>query len=83
MAIRLSDEDIEELCGSDVVWVHQVSRGNEFRVASLTEDSRDELIENFGASVDPASIRPRSDKESDAGERDDSERNNSDTGKKR
>ena len=35
-----------------------------------------ELIENFGASVDPASIRPRS-----SSERDDSERNDSDTEK--
>jgi DNA polymerase-3 subunit gamma/tau len=35
-----------------------------------------ELIENFGASVDPASIRPRS-----QNERDDSERNDSDTEK--
>lgn len=47
MAVRLSDEDIEELCG-DVVWVHQVSRENEFRVASLTEAARDDLIECFG-----------------------------------
>ena len=42
-----------------------------------------ELIENFGASVDPTSIRPRSDSESNVGERDDSERNNSDTEKTR
>jgi len=41
-----------------------------------------ELIENFGASVDPASIRPRSDKDN-VGERDDSERNDSDTEKTR
>ena len=40
-----------------------------------------ELIENFGASVDPASIRPRSDKEGNVSERDDSERNDSDTEK--
>ena len=42
-----------------------------------------ELIENFGASVDPASIRPRNDKDSNVGERDDSERNDSDTEKTR
>jgi DNA polymerase III subunit gamma/tau len=42
-----------------------------------------ELIENFGASVDPASIRPRTDKESNVGERDGSERNDSDTEKTR
>ena len=40
-----------------------------------------ELIENFGASVDPASIRPRSDKEGNVSERDGSERNDSDTEK--
>jgi hypothetical protein len=42
-----------------------------------------ELIENFGASVDPASIRPRNDKDSNVGQRDDSERNDSDTEKTR
>ncbi len=42
-----------------------------------------ELIENFGASVDPASIRPRSDKDNNVGERDGSERNDSDTEKTR
>jgi DNA polymerase-3 subunit gamma/tau len=42
-----------------------------------------ELIENFGASVDPASIRPRGDKESNVGERDGSESNDSDTEKTR
>ena len=42
-----------------------------------------ELIENFGASVDPASIRPRSDKDSSVGEPNGSERNDSDTEKTR
>ncbi|HZA97069.1 MAG TPA: DNA polymerase III subunit gamma/tau [Burkholderiaceae bacterium] len=42
-----------------------------------------ELIENFGASVDPASIRPRADKDANVAERDGSERNDSDTEKTR
>ena len=46
--IKIDDESAEKICGDEIVWRYDVSRGVEFQGAWLTASARAGLVKAFG-----------------------------------